>query len=182
MSTIRLEYHEIREVFERHNERMNSAVAAELADLSLAKYRAAVAPTTGSAPVALGELAGWCFPSGGRTRFADQGDTVDLSLKDVMRPVYYAAPASPAATTGSAPEKHSSGCQCPACNWERSNPEIAITASPAASVLTDEQVQAARIEWFSDKWNECEFENVDDYFNTRMRAALLAASMGGDAK
>lgn len=53
-------------------------------------------------------------------------------------------------------------------------------ASPAASVLTDEQVQAARIEWFSDKWNNCEFENVDEYFNTRMRAALLAASMSGD--
>ena len=41
MSDTRLEYHEIREVFERYNERMNPKVAAELADLSLAKYQKA---------------------------------------------------------------------------------------------------------------------------------------------
>lgn len=43
---------------------------------------------------ALAEQAGWCYPQGGRTRFADLGDTVDASVSDKMRAVYYMEPPS----------------------------------------------------------------------------------------
>jgi hypothetical protein len=44
-----------------------------------------------SKPAAPGEQAGWCYPTGGRTRFADMGDTVASEFAETMRPVYYAA-------------------------------------------------------------------------------------------
>jgi len=139
------------------------------------------APTTGSAPDALGELAGWCFPSGGRTRFADQGDTVDLRLKDVMRPVYYAAPPANAPSAG-APfvvdqsdpmwAKHLYENMRAAHEVYENNPTPEQPANaPVVRMLTDEEILAV--------WRKfAETGLCSDVLG--LSRALLAASMGGE--
>jgi hypothetical protein len=68
------------------------------------KLQRAPIAANAQAHVALGEMVGWCYEHGGKTRFVDRGDTYSDSIVFKMRPVYYAAPIASALPAFAMPE------------------------------------------------------------------------------
>lgn len=86
----------------------------------------ALAAPQPSQPVEAGEQASWCYPDRGRTRFADMGDTVDKTVSEKMRAVYYAPPPPEFA--------------CEVAKIANSPSAVVLDDERAAIALTDKQI------------------------------------------